>query len=66
MENPIYLYTYENGNPVAVTFIAGEDGAVSASGTFVICDALTFESAEDVEAFFEEVEVEVEVTEVRK
>ena len=32
-ENQIYLYTYENGKPVAVTFVVGEDGSVSANGT---------------------------------
>ena len=29
-ENAIYLYTYENATPVAVTFTVGEDQAVSA------------------------------------
>lgn len=60
-ENQIYFYTYENGNPIAVAFLFGEDGAVSASGTFVICEGFTFDSAEEVEEVFGKVEVEVTV-----
>ncbi len=37
-ENEIYLYTYENAVPVAVTFLKGENGAVSATGRFVFYD----------------------------
>ena len=40
----IYLYTYENGAPVAVTFLPGEDGAVSAGGTFLLGDSFSVES----------------------
>lgn len=35
-ENLIYLYTYPNAVPVAVTFLPGEDGAVSATGMFIL------------------------------
>ena len=59
-ENQIYLYTYENGKPVAVTFVVGEDGSVSASGTFVMYDAFTCGSAEEIKHFFREFEVKVE------
>ncbi len=38
-ENQIYLYTYENAVPAAVTFLKGEDGAVSATGSFVFYDS---------------------------
>lgn len=34
-ENEIYLYTYEDAVPAAVTFLKGRDDAVSATGTFV-------------------------------
>lgn len=37
-ENLIYLYTYENGVPIVVTFLPGEGGAVSAAGTFLLHD----------------------------
>ncbi|MDE7218494.1 MAG: hypothetical protein K2O45_02570 [Oscillospiraceae bacterium] len=38
-EDEIYLYTYEDAVPVAVSFTPGEDGAVSATGMFVLYDA---------------------------
>lgn len=36
-EDMLYLYQYETGCPIAVSFTAGEDGAVSASGCFLLC-----------------------------
>ena len=42
----IYLYTYENGEPIAVVFQPGEDGAVSASGTFLLNDDFQMDSLE--------------------
>ena len=39
-ENMIYVYTYENAMSVAVTFIKGEDSAVSATATLLIRDGL--------------------------
>lgn len=35
-ENVIYFYEYEGTNPVAVTFIVGEDDAVEATATYVM------------------------------
>jgi hypothetical protein len=61
-DNVIYLYTYENANPVAVTFTVGEDGAVSANGVFVLYDAFTCDSADEIKAFFNDI---AEVTEVQ-
>lgn len=66
VDNQIYLYTYDNGRPIAVTFVAGEGGAVSASGTFVIYDEFTCGSAEEIEEFFSEFEVEVEEVHLSK
>lgn len=60
-ENQIYIYTYENAKPVAVTFTMGEAGSVSASGTFVLYDEFTCGSAEEIKAFFNEFEMEVTV-----
>lgn len=65
-ENQIYLYTYENGKPVAVTFVVGEGGSVSASGTFVMYDEFTCGSAEEIETFFSEFDVEVEEVHLSK
>ncbi len=52
--NVIYLYTFENAVPVAVTFIIGENHAVSANGTFVIYENFTCDSADEVKAFFDD------------
>ncbi len=60
-ENVIYIYIYENAVPVAVTFIKGEDSSVSASGTFVMYDAFTGVSAEEIETALSVFDVEVDV-----
>lgn len=57
--NVMYVYVYENGTPVAVTFIPGEDGAVSAGGCFVMYELL-FEETEELEEIWEGFGVEVE------
>ena len=53
-EHCIYLYTFENGTPIAVVFGKGEDGAAAASGYFILDDSVTLYSAADVEELFEE------------
>lgn len=58
-ENVIYLYTYDNAFPVAVTFTVGEGHAVSASGTFIMYDKFTCGSADEIKSFFNYVTVEV-------
>lgn len=64
-ENQIYIYTYENAKPVAVTFTMGEDGSISASGTFVLYDEFTCGSVEEIKAFFNAFKMEVtEVTSI--
>ncbi|MBQ7956352.1 MAG: hypothetical protein IJ282_11520 [Lachnospiraceae bacterium] len=63
-ENVIYIYTYENALPVAVTFTIGEDGAVSAGGNFIMYEEFTCDSAEEIEEFFSELYLDVVVSEV--
>ena len=66
-EDVIYLYTYENAVPVAVTFTIGEDHAVSASGVFVMYDGFTCGSADEIKSFFSYIffgYIDVDVTEV--
>lgn len=58
-ENVIYLYTYENAVPAAVTFLVGEDHAISASGVFVMYDEFTCDSADEIKSFFQGILVEV-------
>lgn len=45
-ENVFYVYTFQNGYPIAVVFTVGEDGAVSATGTFLMLEGFDAESAE--------------------
>lgn len=53
-EHCIYLYTFENGTPIAVVFGKGDDGAVSASGYFILDENADLRSVPDVEELFEE------------
>ncbi|MBP3634132.1 MAG: hypothetical protein J6J43_06135 [Oscillospiraceae bacterium] len=55
----IYIYTYENAAPAAVTFVVGEDGTVSANGTFIVNENFSCSTAEDVKAHFGDIAVEV-------
>jgi len=36
--NKVYLYVFENGCPILITFVAGEDGSFRAVGYFIIND----------------------------
>ena len=53
-EDMIYIYTFENAFPVAVTFSIGEDGAVSAGGNFIMYEDFTCGSVGEVQEFFSE------------
>lgn len=59
-ENTIYLYTYEDTVPVAVTFVVGEDNTVIAKGCFIMYSEFTCGSEQEIRDFFKEVSVEVE------
>ncbi len=48
----IYLYTYEDALPIAVTFTTGFDDTVSASATFLADSQLSTDSLETVQAYF--------------
>lgn len=63
-ENVIYLYTYDNAVPVAVTFIVGEDQSIYASGVYIMYDLFPCGSADEIESFFSVFDITVEVTEV--
>ncbi|MDE6568652.1 MAG: hypothetical protein K2K70_13105 [Lachnospiraceae bacterium] len=58
-EDLIYLYTYDNATPVAVTFSVGEDHAISANGIFVINDKFSDGSADEIKSSFRDIAVEV-------
>lgn len=62
-DDVVYLYTFDNATPVAVTFTVGEDGAVSAGGNFVMYEEFTCGSADEIKAFFSDFIVEVKEVE---
>lgn len=53
-ENTLYLYTFRNGNPIAVVFTIGEDNTVTATGTFLMIDGFDAESAEQLRELLRE------------
>jgi len=48
-EDVMYIYTYDNAIPVIITFAVGEDGAVSASGSFIFYEDFKADTAQDIE-----------------
>lgn len=58
-DNVIYFYIYEDATPIAVTFIPGEDGAVSVSGCFLMVEDIE-EELDELEEAGEELGLEVE------
>ena len=50
-ESMIYLYTFDEGVPVAITFLKGEDNTVSAGGQFLLMDNF---STEEIQSLIEE------------
>ncbi len=60
----IYLYTFENAVPVAVSFTVGESHTVSATGTFLIAEELNTDSPETIREFFSEIDLSVEVVSI--
>lgn len=51
--NTLYLYTYENAVPAMVSFVSGQDGAVSATGVLILYDGFLPDSSEEVKQFLE-------------
>ena len=60
-EDVIYIYTFENALPVAVSFTVGENGSVSAGGNFIMYEEFTCVSVEEVQEFFSEFGAELGV-----
>ena len=58
-ESVIYLYVFENCPPAAVTFIPGEDGAVSASGLFLLYDEVDWFDEAAITALFADMGAEL-------
>ncbi len=66
VENVFYLYTFESGYPIAIVFQQGEDGATSASGSFLLSEILSTETADDIEEFFRDIYMTCTVEEIEK
>ena len=58
-ENNICIYTYDDGDPIAVIFILGDDGTVSANGLVILNDDFNYGSAEEIEEAFADFQPEV-------
>ena len=63
IENQIYLYTFEDAKPIMVSFVAGEDGAVNASGTIILTDDFEVDSADELEDILSDYDADVEEVE---
>ena len=63
--NAIYLYTYDDAVPIAVTFIVGDNNSVSTNGVFLTNDEFNFNSADEVKALFNYLDLAVEVSEIQ-
>ena len=50
--NTLYLYTYEKGAPVLVSFSSGEDHVVTATGCFLLGDSCSMENVEEIQKSF--------------
>lgn len=48
-ENKIYLYVFENGFPIAVSFISDGDGVFRATGNFIINDKFVTDNEDSIE-----------------
>ena len=52
-ENTSYLYTFEKGAPILITFIVGDDNAVSAHASYIFYDGLSRKNIKEMEAILE-------------
>lgn len=52
-ENTSYLYTFEKGAPILITFIVGDDNAVSAHASYIFYDGLSRKNIKEMEAVLE-------------
>lgn len=48
-QSVLYIYVYRDGVPAAVSFVPGDDGAVSAAGMFILDEGFPVGSAGEVE-----------------
>lgn len=53
-EDVIYIYTYESGFPIIITFVTGDDGIVIAKGTFIFDEQFDVTTEQDVKDYLSE------------
>lgn len=58
-DHVIYLYTFDQAVPVAVTFTVGEDQTVCANGMFILHDGFSYSSAEQIQSIFSDISMEI-------
>ena len=63
-KSTIYLYTFNQGSPIAVTFTAGEENTVHASGMFIMHGGENFNTVQSVEEFFKTYDIDIKAEEV--
>ncbi len=62
-EDVVYLYTFEDAAPAAVTFGKGEGGAVSATGMFILYDGFRPKDEADLRQMLVGIDIQVEEVE---
>lgn len=65
-ENMSYLYVYPDTAPVWISFCTGEDGAVQASGSFVLREDFPCDTEEDVKEGLKMFETEIKTIDIPK
>ena len=63
-DSMLYLYVFKNGYPVMVSFVPGEDGAVSASAFFVLDERYSATDPMEVENLLQEIGIQAVVSEI--
>ncbi len=64
-EPVIYIYTFNDAVPMAVTFVPKEDGAVFSNACPIFNDSFQADSQEELEAFFNDLSMDVNIQRVR-
>ena len=64
--NTLYLYTFREGYSVMVSFVAGEDQAVTATGVFLMAEDFSSSSVEQLEELLKGIGITGAIQEVEK
>ena len=64
--NTLYLYTFQKGHSVMVSFVAGEDHSVTATGVFLMAEDFSSSSVEQLEELLKGIGITGAIQEVEK